>query len=96
MLRSPKGWTGPREVDGKKIEGRWRSHPVPFSEVKTSASLSICSSNGCAGGKVRATNEVTPEASQPLGLPKNNHVFISVSAFLTLGEPVDSDLVESI
>jgi xylulose-5-phosphate/fructose-6-phosphate phosphoketolase len=33
ILRSPKGWTGPREVDGKKTEGFWRSHQVPFSEM---------------------------------------------------------------
>ena len=34
VLRSPKGWTGPKEVDGKKTEGSWRSHQVPFSEVR--------------------------------------------------------------
>ncbi|HEX9627648.1 MAG TPA: phosphoketolase family protein [Acidiferrobacterales bacterium] len=33
VLRSPKGWTGPKEVDGKKTEGTWRSHQVPFAEV---------------------------------------------------------------
>ncbi len=31
VLRSPKGWTGPAEVDGKKIEGSWRSHQVPIA-----------------------------------------------------------------
>jgi xylulose-5-phosphate/fructose-6-phosphate phosphoketolase len=31
VLRTPKGWTGPREVDGKKVEGFWRSHQVPLS-----------------------------------------------------------------
>ncbi|WP_333841129.1 phosphoketolase family protein [Pelomicrobium sp.] len=31
ILVSPKGWTGPREVDGKKVEGFWRSHQVPLS-----------------------------------------------------------------
>ena len=31
VLRSPKGWTGPKEVDGKKVEGYWRSHQVPLS-----------------------------------------------------------------
>jgi xylulose-5-phosphate/fructose-6-phosphate phosphoketolase len=35
ILRTPKGWTGPREVDGKKTEGHWRSHQVPFSELAT-------------------------------------------------------------
>ncbi|AFY99159.1 phosphoketolase [Calothrix sp. PCC 6303] len=33
ILRSPKGWTGPKEVDGKKTEGSWRSHQVPFGEL---------------------------------------------------------------
>lgn len=31
VLRSPKGWTGPKEVDGLKTEGFWRSHQVPLS-----------------------------------------------------------------
>ncbi len=35
ILRSPKGWTGPKEVDGKKTEGSWRSHQVPFAEMAT-------------------------------------------------------------
>ncbi|HAX78403.1 MAG TPA: phosphoketolase [Cyanobacteria bacterium UBA11372] len=33
VLRSPKGWTGPKEVDGHKTEGFWRSHQVPMSDV---------------------------------------------------------------
>src|SRR5262250_2883107 len=33
ILRSPKGWTGPKEVDGKKTEGFWRSHQVPMGEM---------------------------------------------------------------
>jgi xylulose-5-phosphate/fructose-6-phosphate phosphoketolase len=37
VLRTPKGWTGPREVDGKKVEGTWRSHQVPLSETRTNA-----------------------------------------------------------
>ncbi len=35
VLRTPKGWTGPKEVDGKKTEGSWRSHQVPFAEMDT-------------------------------------------------------------
>ncbi|MBF2064053.1 MAG: phosphoketolase family protein [Calothrix sp. C42_A2020_038] len=35
ILRSPKGWTGPKQVDGKKTEDYWRSHQVPFSEMAT-------------------------------------------------------------
>ncbi len=34
ILRSPKGWTGPKEVDGKRAEDYWRSHQVPMSEVR--------------------------------------------------------------
>ena len=30
VLASPKGWTGPKEVDGKPVEGFWRSHQVPI------------------------------------------------------------------
>lgn len=33
ILRTPKGWTGPKTVDGLKIEGSWRSHQVPLSEL---------------------------------------------------------------
>ena len=33
VLRSPKGWTGPKEVDGRKVEGFWRAHQVPLSGV---------------------------------------------------------------
>ncbi|MCC7334193.1 MAG: phosphoketolase family protein [Pirellulaceae bacterium] len=33
VLRSPKGWTGPREVDGVQTEGSWRSHQVPLGQL---------------------------------------------------------------
>ena len=35
VLRSPKGWTGPKEVDGLPAEGSFRSHQVPLAEVRT-------------------------------------------------------------
>ena len=35
VLRSPKGWTGPKEVDGQQIEGTFRSHQVPVADVQT-------------------------------------------------------------
>ena len=35
ILRTPKGWTGPKQVDGLKTEGSWRSHQVPFSDLAT-------------------------------------------------------------
>ena len=34
ILRSPKGWTGPKEIDGKKIEGNFRAHQVPIEVTK--------------------------------------------------------------
>lgn len=34
ILRTPKGWTGPDVVDGKQVEGTWRSHQVPFAQVR--------------------------------------------------------------
>ncbi|MEG4213813.1 phosphoketolase family protein [Microcoleus sp. Pol14C6] len=33
VMKTPKGWTGPKEVDGKKTEDYWRSHQVPLSEM---------------------------------------------------------------
>ncbi|WP_431887706.1 phosphoketolase family protein [Nocardiopsis alba] len=35
VLRSPKGWTGPVEVDGLAVEGTWRSHQVPLAGVRS-------------------------------------------------------------
>jgi xylulose-5-phosphate/fructose-6-phosphate phosphoketolase len=35
VLRSPKGWTGPKEVDGLQMEGSFRSHQVPLADVRT-------------------------------------------------------------
>jgi xylulose-5-phosphate/fructose-6-phosphate phosphoketolase len=37
VLRSPKGWTGPREVDGVQVEGTWRSHQVPVLAARENA-----------------------------------------------------------
>jgi len=35
ILRTPKGWTAPKEVDGHRVEGSWRAHQVPITEVAT-------------------------------------------------------------
>ena len=35
VLRSPKGWTGPAKVDGLPVEGTWRSHQVPMTDVRS-------------------------------------------------------------
>ena len=37
VLRTPKGWTGPKVVDGLPVEGTWRAHQVPLAETRTNA-----------------------------------------------------------
>ena len=41
VLRSPKGWTGPKMVDGKPVEGTFRAHQVPIPDVKTAEHLAL-------------------------------------------------------
>ncbi len=41
VLRTPKGWTGPKEVDGHKVEDFWRAHQVPFDVHKNPAHLEL-------------------------------------------------------
>jgi xylulose-5-phosphate/fructose-6-phosphate phosphoketolase len=38
VLRTPKGWTGPKEVDGVRVEGTFRAHQVPLAETRTNDS----------------------------------------------------------
>jgi xylulose-5-phosphate/fructose-6-phosphate phosphoketolase len=35
VMRTPKGWTGPKVVDGKPVEGTWRAHQVPVADLAT-------------------------------------------------------------
>src|SRR5205823_13254900 len=41
VLRTPKGWTGPKEVDGLPVEGTWRSHQVPVDNMSKPEHLRI-------------------------------------------------------
>ena len=41
VLRSPKGWTGPPEVDGVAVEGSWRSHQVPLTDFETEEHVAL-------------------------------------------------------
>jgi xylulose-5-phosphate/fructose-6-phosphate phosphoketolase len=41
ILRSPKGWTGPKFVDGKPVEGTWRAHQVPVADIEKPGHLAI-------------------------------------------------------
>ncbi len=44
VLRTPKGWTCPREIDGKLTEGSWRSHQVPLADMTSDAHVRILES----------------------------------------------------
>ncbi len=49
VLRTPKGWTGPSEVDGKKVEGFWRAHQVPLvRDAQQPGALRAARRPGCA------------------------------------------------
>jgi len=41
VLRTPKGWTCPKEIDGKKTENSWRSHQVPMAEGRSPSHLAV-------------------------------------------------------
>jgi xylulose-5-phosphate/fructose-6-phosphate phosphoketolase len=41
VLRTPKGWTGPAEVNGLPVEGTWRSHQVPLADVRNKPDLLV-------------------------------------------------------
>ena len=41
VMRSPKGWTGPKTIDGKPAEGNWRSHQVPFADMAKPGRLEL-------------------------------------------------------
>ena len=78
VLRSPKGWTAPTEVDGRKVEGLWRSHQVPLSGVKKNAAHlklldqwmrsykpeELFDTNGCLVSELR---ELTPTGNRRMG-----------------------------
>jgi xylulose-5-phosphate/fructose-6-phosphate phosphoketolase len=82
VLRTPKGWTGPREVDGKPVEGTFRSHQVPVSAVRQNPEhLRILEAwmrsyrpeahfeeNGALAGALR---ELAPEGEKRLGATPN-------------------------
>ncbi len=78
VLRSPKGWTGPKEIDGHKLEGSWRSHQVPLKEVKNKPEQLQMLSNWLQSyhpdelfdgqGKLRAEfRSIAPQGSKRMG-----------------------------
>jgi len=44
VLRTPKGWTCPHEIDGKVVEGSWRSHQVPMADAQTESHVRVLES----------------------------------------------------
>ena len=41
VLRTPKGWTGPKQIDGKRTEDYWRSHQVPMGDMDKPGHIKI-------------------------------------------------------
>jgi len=54
ILRTPKGWTGPKQVDGHKVEGFWRAHQVPVLNVKENPEHLRIVRIGCAATSPRS------------------------------------------
>ena len=84
ILRTPKGWTGPKEVDGKITEGSWRSHQVPMAEMaskpghiklleawmKSYKPEELFDANGTAeAGAGRAGADRRPAGWEPIRMP---------------------------
>ncbi len=69
ILRTPKGWTGPKMVDGKPVEGTWRAHQVPLRRCRDkSGALEACWKSGCAATSRRScstrTGRFVPELAE--------------------------------
>ena len=84
VLRSPKGWTAPAEVDGHRLEGFWRAHQVPIADVKRNPehlallerwmrSYEPEALFDAAGAPVAALRRMAPEGRRRMGAnPKAN------------------------
>ena len=62
VLRSPKGWTGPKEVDGKKVEDFWRSHQVPVANAR--GAYRRCSATSPTATRTSAATLARPSRSE--------------------------------
>ena len=67
VLRTPKGWTGPKEVDGMPVEGTFRAHQVPLAETRTNpehrALLEDVAAQLPPGGAVRRRRRAASRAA---------------------------------
>ena len=70
VLRTPKGWTGPKEVDGKPVEGTWRSHQVPLRGCATTRSTCASSRSGCAATGPRSCSTTTAARAELARAPR--------------------------
>ncbi len=66
VLRTPKGWTGPKVVDGQQVEGTWRAHQVPLAQTRTDPSTAANWRNGCAA-TARRNCSTHPDADSGVG-----------------------------
>ena len=77
VLRSPKGWTGPKTVDGLPVEGTWRAHQVPLAEVRTNpdhlALLGILDAQLPARGAVRRKRRPGRRTGRPTAQEPPSH-----------------------
>ena len=64
ILRTPKGWTAPKELDGHRVEGSWRAHQIPIADPATNPGISNCSRPGC-GVIGRRSSSPAKAASPP-------------------------------
>ena len=67
ILRSPKGWTAPREVDGHYLEGFWRAHQIPLRTSTPTPPICNCWKNGCAATSRRSISTRRAGSSRNCG-----------------------------
>jgi xylulose-5-phosphate/fructose-6-phosphate phosphoketolase len=70
ILRSPKGWTGPKLVDGEVVEGTWRAHQVPLSGVKNNPAHLKILDDWLRSYRI---DELFDESGAPTALVKSNN-----------------------
>jgi xylulose-5-phosphate/fructose-6-phosphate phosphoketolase len=94
VFRTPKGWTGPKEVDGLPTEGSWRSHQVPFGNVRGNAEHRALLE---AWLRSYRPEELFDEAGAPrpeiLALSPRGDRRISANPVTNAGGPAATDLV---
>jgi xylulose-5-phosphate/fructose-6-phosphate phosphoketolase len=78
VLRTPKGWTGPVEVDGLPVEGTWRAHQVPLGAVRTNP-------DHLAALEMWMRSYRPEELFDDLGAPRDETIALAPSGALRMG-----------